>query len=227
MADGAALYLKHGTGEVAAALADEAARLSWLAGRVPAARVHRHVIEADRGWLMTEALDGRPAGDWLVSHPERMAEVISAMAGFLRALHALPAQDCPFDASLAVMLPLARANVAEGLVDEGDFDDDHLGWSADAVLAKVESLAGHASGRVVTHGDFSLGNILLDAQMRVTGCIDTGRLGLADPYQDHAIAWRDLGNFGEEAQALFLRAMDLDPVDPDRLLLHRTLDELF
>ncbi|WBH17152.1 phosphotransferase [Sphingomonas radiodurans] len=145
----------------------------------------------------------------------------------MRALHDLPADECPFDSSVAAWLPEARDRVAAGLVDEDDFDPDHCGWSAKQVLAKVEALAACATGRVVVHGDLSLGNLLFNDAGNVSGCIDAGRLGVADPYQDIAICWRDLGGLGAAAQAMFIAALALNPPDWQRMILHRSLDELF
>ena len=61
----------------------------------------------------------------------------------------------------------------------------------------------------------------------MTGCVDVGRLGVADPYQDIAILWENLGDFGEEAQRMFLAAVGIDEVNEERLRFHRMLDELF
>lgn len=156
-----------------------------------------------------------------------LPRIIAGFAAFLRALHALPVDDCPFDASAAVRLAHARRLVAGAAVDESDFDEDHRGWTAREVLAQVEALAPCATGRVVTHGDFSLGNLMLDADGRPTGCIDVGRLGIADSWQDIAILWNNLRDVDEGAPALFLKAMGIDKPDEPRLLFHRCLDELF
>lgn len=226
-ADGARLFLKYGEGAVADAVADEAIRLRWLQGRVPTVRLVSTVVELDAAWLLTTAAPGKTGDAWLEERPDLLPQVIHGFATFLRALHALPVDECPFDASASVRLAAARKLVAAGAVDEDDFGDDHLGMSAAAVLAKAEALASHATGRVVTHGDLSLGNVLLDADGRVTGCIDVGRLGIADPYQDIAILWENLGDFGEAAQRALLAALGIEAVDEARLLFHRTLDELF
>ena len=121
----------------------------------------------------------------------------------------------------------ARRRVTAGAVDEADFDLDHQGWTAAEVLAEAVRLAPVVRPGVVTHGDFSLGNLLLDADMRVTGCIDVGRLGIADPYQDIAIFWRSLAAHGPSMQRRFFTAMAITDADPDRLAFHRCLDELF
>ena len=85
-------------------------------------------------------------------------------------------------------------------------------------------LAPETPGRVVTYGDFSLGNLLFDAAGGVMGCIDVGRLGVADPYQDIAVLWQNLREFGAEG---LLEATLAYPLDPARLQFHRCLDELF
>lgn len=149
------------------------------------------------------------------------------MAAFLRRLHGLPTDDCPFDPSVTAWLPVVRGLVADGLVDTDDFDDEHDGWSAEAMLAQVEELAGHARGSVVVHGDFSLGNVLVGDDGEIAGCVDVGRMGVGDPYRDIFIGWRDLGGFGPEAQAAFLAALGINKLEQQRRDLHRALDELF
>lgn len=50
---------------------------------------------------------------------------------------------------------------------------------------------------------------------------------VADPYQDIALMWRDLGGFGEAAQRAFLADLGIKQPAARRMLLHRALDELF
>lgn len=221
------LYLKHGEGAVADAIVNEAVRLRWLGGRLPSPKLVALAVEDGRAWLLSEALAGRSGDDWLEDDPRLLPRIVDAFAGFMVQLHALDADACPFRAEIAVRLADARRCVAAGLVDEDDFDDDHDGWSAAEVLAEVERLAPAARPGVVTHGDFSLGNLILDADMQVTGCIDVGRLGVADPYQDIAIFWQNLAEHGVATQRRFLDAIGVAEPDADRLTLHRCLDELF
>ena len=82
------------------------------------------------------------------------------------------------------------------------------------------------SQRVVTRGDYSLDNILLDDGV-VTGCIDLGRLGAADPYQDLAIIGKNLEEFGSELQDLLFRAYGIEHPDSRRIQFHLCLDEFF
>ncbi len=224
---GGDLYLKWGEHAVAQAIADEAHRLWWLQGRMPAARPLSFVTQDAQAWLLTAALPGRSGDAWLERDPALLPRIIDAFASFLVQLHALDPAECPFRADAAVRIADARRQVREGLVDEDDFDPDHEGWSAGDVLAEVERLAPIAKATCVTHGDFSLGNLILDEGMTVTGCIDVGRLGVADPYQDIAIFWQNLAEHGPAMQQRFLDAIGLRQPDADRLALHRCLDELF
>lgn len=220
-------YLKFGEGTVADAIGEEAARLRWLSGRVPVPQVVAYATEGERAWLLSAAVAGRSGDAWLDHDPALLPQIIDAFAGFLRRLHALDPDDCPFRADANVRLADARRRVAAGLVDEDDFDDDHDGWSAAKVLAEVERHARFADGGTVTHGDFSLGNLILDAEMNVTGCMDVGRVGIADAYQDVAILWQNLAEHGPVMQRRFLDGIGISTPDQGRLIFHRCLDELF
>lgn len=223
--DGGAFYLKYGVGRVADDIVAEAVRLRWLAGRLPAPAVRFFACEANAAWLLTEALPGLTGDQWLAREPGRLPLIVRALAGFMRRLHGLPIRECPFEAGHAIRLEAARRNVAEGVVEKDDFDEELLGWSAAEVLDEASRLAPESPGRVVTHGDFSLGNFVFDEAGEVVGCIDMGRLGVADPYQDITILWNNLREFGTGAAELL--SWELGIADERRLRFHLCLDELF
>lgn len=179
-------YLKHGTGRVARDIIDEHARLVWLAGRVQVPRVLHFEAKDDSAWLLSSAMLGRTAEDVLEREPAMRVATVRATARLMLSWHALPVTDCPFDASPPLRLAAARRNVADGLVEEDDFDDERLGWTAEQVLRQVENALPLPFEQVVTHGDFSTANIFI-ADGEAVGCIDVGRAGVADPYQDLAI----------------------------------------
>lgn len=195
---------------------------------MPCPAVVAFACEGDAAALLTTAVPGVTAYEAITADPSRAPAVAEVLTATLRALHTLPVATCPFDASLPVRLSAARARVRAGLVDEDDFGDLHTGWSATQVLEALErDLAGGLPlARVVTHGDFSLGNVLVH-EGRVSGVIDVGRLGVADPYQDLAILHDNLAEFGEAAQVALWRGYGIAQPDEARRVAHLRLDELF
>jgi aminoglycoside 3'-phosphotransferase I len=225
--DGRVRFLKCGTGAVAEDIADEAHRLFWLAGRMPCAEPLHFTRSVDGAWLLTDAVAGRTVDAWIEDDRAHLPMVIDAMAAFLRRLHALPVADCPFDAGADVRMAHARRLIDADMVDTDDFDSDHDGWIAEQLWDRLVALRRCVRPCAVTHGDYSLGNVMIDEGGRVMGCIDVGRLGVADPYQDIAILWQNLREFGEGWAARFLDAYGLEVVDWQQLEFHRCLDELF
>ena len=225
-ADGKAFYLKHGTGAVAQDLADEMARLRWLGGRVAVPAVRQFLLDGDAAWLVTAALPGRTAYQCLAAEPERAPALVDALAAFLRGFHALPAASCPFNADHPLRLAEAERRLLDGLIDAEDFGDAHEGWSPEQLWEKLTGMLPLPVERVVTHGDFSLDNILIEGG-EVVGCIDVGRAGIADPYQDLAILSDCLGEFGDALQERLFAAYGIAEPDKHRLDFHLALDECF
>jgi len=222
------LYLKRGRGAFAGDAADEGMRLRWLQGRVPAPSMLAHVAEEGVLWLLSTALPGRTAWQVIGDAPPADRPALAAALGtFLRGLHDLPVADCPFDSGHGRRLQQARERLAAGLIDEEDFDAEHEGWPAERVVAEMTALLPlPTDAAVVTHGDYSLDNILM-AGGAVTGVIDLGRLGMADRYQDLAILWNGLREFGADAAEAALRAYGAWPPDERRMRFHLLLDECF
>lgn len=223
---GGDLYLKHGRGLIADDLTDEMVRLRWLAGRIEVPAIRHFVATADEAWLLMTALPGRTAYQMLEAEPAERPAIVAAIARFLRRLHALPVEQCPFNSDHRLRLAHARQRFDAGLIDTGDFDDERRGWTADQVWATMTALLPFTTDPVVTHGDFSLDNILI-ADGVVAGCIDIGRVGVADRYQDIAILWSSLGTFGAALQHAFLAEYGIERSDDRKIDFHLLLDECF
>ncbi len=225
-ADAPELYLKHGRDAVADDIGHELVKLRWLAAYLPVPAVTQFVRTRDEAWLLMTALPGPTAYQVMAQRPELQPAVVDALATFLRRLHAIPATACPFTSDHAHRLALARSRIDGGLVDEDDFDEEREGWTALQVWQALQDLLPFAPDPVVTHGDFSLDNLFIQ-DGEVTGCIDVGRTGIADRYQDLAIAWNCLGEFGPALQQRFLTQYGIAEVDRRKLDFHLMLDELF
>lgn len=205
-------------------LIGEGDRLTWLrAHGIPAPEV----LESGPGRLLTAEVPGRSAADdWPA---DQRPAVIDALADLTRKLHALPIADCPFDRRLAVTIP--EALTAD--VDLADMDAERAGWSREQLVAAVLATRPPDEDPVVCHGDLCLPNVLLDPEtIEVTGMIDTGRLGVADRWNDLAIATRSIAHqdlnpqYGPEAADRLLARYGIAP-NQAKIDFYRLLDEFF
>ncbi|MCP3799807.1 aminoglycoside 3'-phosphotransferase [Allokutzneria sp. A3M-2-11 16] len=206
-------------------LLEEAGCLRWLRAQgLPAPEVVELGGDAEASWMVTAAVPGRSLAELGGDERAWTAGQVTALAEITRALHALPVADCPFDRTLDVVIPKARANAEAGLVDETDFDEHRLGSTALEVVKEVEATRPAREDLVVCHGDLCTPNVLLDPEtLTVTGLIDVGRLGVADRYNDLALAARSLG----PAHAGRFFAAYGEVPDPERLEFYQLLDEFF
>jgi aminoglycoside 3'-phosphotransferase-2 len=206
-------------------LADEAARLRWLAGQdIPCPQVTAFEIHDGYGWLLTSAVAGK---DLVSSGHVPASSVIAIVAGALRELHTLDVRTCPFDHSLDRRIAHARVRMEAGIVDEADFDDEREDRTAREIFEELLALRPSTEEPVVAHGDACLPNFMADGG-RFSGFVDCSRLAVADRYQDLALTcWSIRLNLGEEWVQPFLALYGLPEADPEKLSYYRLLDEFF
>jgi aminoglycoside 3'-phosphotransferase II len=236
-----ALFLKSATrvrGAESDFLSGEAARLRWMRGRgLPVPDVLHHSVLGEREWLLTGAVPGIDAAAAAVQlrrapDVERAtASLVGALAEGLRLLHATDVGKCPFQHPAAARIAEGRVRADRGLVDEGDFDASRRGWSAVQVVAALETTRPARERAVLTHGDYCLPNVMVRREgdgWALSGFVDCGRAGAADPYQDLALAARSVDfNLGSAWVQRLFEAAGVSEPDPARLEFYALLDELF
>ena len=232
--NGTTVYLKAraiapGTSE--RPLFDEAERMGWMhAVGLPVPAVLQYHEWKGHEYLLLTAVPGIEASAPRPS--EQHGAVIAALAVGLRLLHATNISACPFDQTRRVRLAAADARVRAGLVREDDFDDTRRGRSAKDLYAELVAAPAPPEERRFTHGDFCLPNVLLiedgTGGFRISGFVDCGNAGVADPYQDLALCARSVArNFGEQWVPTMFAKYGLDRVDESKLGYYQLLDEFF
>lgn len=237
-----ALFLKTVAAHDRAPLGDEAARLRWMAARgVPVPAVRHYALSEGWEYLLLDEVPGTDASavasGLATAGARRAAPLVRALADALRRLHATPAADCPFRHPASARVAEARERTRRGLVDESDFDEARRGRRAEDLVADLETLRPEGEVPVLTHGDYCLPNVILDigtggapgvAEVAVSGLIDCGRAGLADPYQDLALAARSItANLGPQWVPEFFERYGIGEVDDRKLRFYTLLDEFF
>ncbi|WP_184355745.1 APH(3') family aminoglycoside O-phosphotransferase [Rhizobium sp. BK602] len=219
------LYLKSEIVSPFSELDGEVERLHWLAAQgFLCPKLIAHEIGGGRGWLLMTALEGV---DLASAAPLLPLDRVRMLAQALRTLHGIDIAACPFDHRLEVRIEAAKARVLAGLVDETDFDEARLGQSARTLFRELVERRPAGDDVVVTHGDACLPNFIA-AGDRFAGYIDCGRLGVADRYQDIALACGSIGyNFGEALVPPFLEAYGISEVDVEKMDYYQLLDEFF
>jgi streptomycin 3"-kinase len=184
-------YAKVVSTERVAQLAAERDRSVWISQTaVPSVPVLDWRQTDVGACLVTQAVLGVPASEL---DAQALLKAWPSVVGAVRALHDVATDRCPYDRSLAWMMPLARASVVEGRVVVDFLPVSLQGTPPAKILEQIErELPAHVAQEhadlVVCHGDLCLPNILVDpATGLVKALIDVGRLGTADPYGDIAL----------------------------------------
>ena len=201
--------------------------LEWLRGRLAVPEVYGFDTDSRRTFLLLSEIPGLESCDGTFA--QDIPAAVRLLAEGLRLIHRIKIDDCPFDRRLAHTLALAKRRVEARLVDESDFDEQRKGMQAQELLEILVKSRPEVEDVVFTHGDYCLPNILMEpSPARIAGFIDWGRAGIADRYQDLALAARSLTrNFGPGWEPLLWEAYGLQAVDSAKIEFYKLLDEFF
>jgi aminoglycoside 3'-phosphotransferase II len=221
---GQTLYLKAAAPDALPQLRDETERTRWLSARNAHVPDILDFFDDNRlGAALMTALPG--------AHPHEAAlpagDIIASLARGLRALHALPAMDCPFNESIAARLERARATIEAGHVDPGDFDARNLGRSPLEIYRQLTAEAPRIRQDIVlVHGDATFDNLLIDAGGKLS-FIDCGHAGRGDRYLDLEAIISDIeDHFGPQWIEPFARDYGIS-LDQTKLRFFDDLYEFF
>lgn len=203
----------------------EKEKLEWLEGKLPVPRVLFYGEDEENEYLLMSEVNGLNAADQ--SHHEDLPSMLQSLGAGLKSIHRVPIDDCPFDQSLGVKIEEAKNRVNQGLVDEDDFDKVREGRKTRDLFKELITKRPLHEELVFTHGDFCLPNVIVENK-RVSGYIDWGRAGVADKYQDLALAIRSISsNFGKEYVCFFLEGYGITNLDETKVDYYQLMDEFF
>ncbi|WP_274365690.1 aminoglycoside 3'-phosphotransferase [Paenibacillus thermotolerans] len=133
----------------------------YLHGRKLAPKAIAFASDAERDYLFTEALRGEDGT--ADHHLEQPAKLAAAFGEYLRMLHSLPADGCPYPNRSAEMLRQA----ADRGID----------------VSVLHEFRYRPVDGVLLHGDYCLPNIIMD-RFSFQGFIDVGEGGIGDRHYD-------------------------------------------
>lgn len=218
-------YLKIAAPRSEQDLHPELSRLLWLQGRLPVPQVQYWAEDDARQYLLISALPGLAL--YHDDLRDQLPALIRLYATTLRQIHGTGG--CPFDERLDIKIAQAARRVREDLVDASDFDAERQGRTSQSAFRELLATRPPSEDLVFTHGDYCTPNLLVDPEtLALNGLIDWGRAGIADRYQDIALAARSIEyNFGSAWVAPFYEAYGLTEIDHAKVKFYRLLDEFF
>jgi kanamycin kinase/aminoglycoside 3'-phosphotransferase-2 len=206
-------------------LSEEKKMLEWLSGRLPVASVLLFDEDDNNDYLLISGIPGVDAAN-LVGNIDNTKLVILLAKG-LRMIHEVPVKDCPFDRTLEIIIEIADFNVKHKLVHEWDFDEARRGKTAEELYEELLLLRPADEDLVFTHGDYCLPNVMIH-QQEIAGFIDLHRAGIADRYQDIALAIRSIAsNIGPGYEQVFFEEYGGIEPDTKKIEYYMLLDEFF
>ncbi|TJY41794.1 aminoglycoside 3'-phosphotransferase [Cohnella pontilimi] len=206
-------------------LRQEKERMEWLQGKLPVPEILYYEDDGSNEYLLMSEIPGLDASHRL--YESMLPQLMRELAAGLRAIHEVDIRNCPFDQRLERKIGEAGKRVENRLVDEDDFDEIREGCTAEQLFQELIREKPADEDLVFTHGDYCLPNVILQ-DGRLSGFIDWGRAGVADRYQDIALAVRSIRyNFGEEYVATFLDVYGITQLDESKVSYYQLMDEFF
>lgn len=210
--------------------------MEWLIDKLPVPRIVSFDREEGVNYLLMSRIQGNMAcSPKLLANP---SELVKVLVDGLKMFWDVDVAECPNNNSIDNKLRMAETRVSLGLCDVEHAEPTTYGRNG---FKNPENLLQWLKDNrpeeefVLSHGDYCLPNIFIkDGQ--ISGFIDLGRVGIADPYQDIALCYRSLqrnydGTYGGRVYKGFDPKILFDELnlkaDWDKIRFFTLLDELF
>jgi kanamycin kinase/aminoglycoside 3'-phosphotransferase-2 len=154
-------------------------------------------------------------------------KIVQHYARALKLLHSLPIDELALKLSLEARLENAQYNLLNQVIDYEQLDPVNRNVPPNLLYQKLVELVPKNLDLVFTHGDYCLDNLIYDAH-QLSGFIDLGNGGVADRYQDIALAIRSIRHdLGDQFVSVFLKEYGLEDLDQQKVEFFQLLDEFF
>lgn len=227
---GRSAYLKISPSTWDLTLVPEKSAMEWLRGKFPIPEVLHFEQYNGYDFLVMSAILGLDSSSVeILSNPESFIKIY---AESLRELHQLDITNCPLDQTLHNRFLDIERRLREGLVDMDDLEEEYQMLTAQEIYEQLLLQRPKDEDLVFTHGDYCLPNLIVN-QERLSGFIDLGRAGIADRYQDIALAIRSMKhnlkgwNNDEHYVTLFAQYYGLEQLDVEKVAYYILLDEMY
>lgn len=197
----------------------------WLEGKLPVPKIafYEHVEKCEL--LCLSELQGETLEDQL--DKKGANEIITQYANPLKWLHSLKIDNRAVIQNLDTKISRAKYNLENGLVDISELQSENQPFEPNELFAKLLTLKPSSHELVFTHGDYCFDNVIYNND-NLSGFIDLGNGGVADKYQDIALAVRSIkDNFDSELVNLFYKEYGLYEVNKEKVEFYTLLDEFF
>ncbi|MFY8003687.1 MAG: aminoglycoside 3'-phosphotransferase, partial [Chitinophagaceae bacterium] len=193
--------------------------LLWLKGKIAVPIVHFYEQYQNEYYLCTAFIDGITLEDLLPFwKPEK---VITIYASILKQLHAIPINDMAIVADLETKMVNAKQRMIENTIDLKGLQPEYMGMDVADLFLQLQILKPTNFDIVFTHGDYCFDNIIIQNN-DLAALIDVGNGGIADRYQDIALAVRSIKNEWQDEKlvALFYSSYGLKEIDEQKLAFY-------
>lgn len=197
----------------------------WLYGKVPVPEIVFYTNLAECEWLCMQELKGHTL-EYYIDKWDAKA-IVRRYARSLQLLHSLPLDEQALVQNLDDRITSAQYNLENNLIDPAELEPENRHCKPEELFEKLLQLKPSDSEPVFTHGDYCFDNVIFDDD-QLSGFIDLGNGGVADKYQDIALAVRSIhSEWNEDLVALFFETYGLKEINQRKLAFYQLLDEFF
>jgi len=197
----------------------------WLNKKVPVPEIEFYRQFNEFELLCMTELQGETLEYYVGEVDDR--EIIRRHAKSLKLLHSLEIDNNALVQSLDSRLFMAEFNFKNGLIDFSQIQLENQGYEFSELYGKLLIIRPDTYDLVFTHGDYCFDNVIFKND-KLSGFVDLGNGGVADKYQDIALAVRSIKNdLNVNLVDLFYEEYGLIDVDKQKLEFYILLDEFF